>query len=177
MTDEKTLGEFGLHAADGEIKEAEERRAKRRAAATAHREAWLTEHPEYLQLIDHLMLQDVDFLNERPDDVLDPDYDTDGERTQVFALEEANIVSSVITHDKRLSELERGDRFHLLMLDLIPSSTEGHGHLYIDHEISQDDWEQLIALLGKIGIIEEGYAEASLNRGHTDLRLPWERKQ
>jgi len=40
-------------------------------------------------------------------------------------------------------------------------------------------WRKLGALLvalAEAGVIEEGYLKASLERGHTALRLPWVKK-
>lgn len=74
---------------------------------------------------------------------------------------------------------------HIVALDLdipaylVPSSTEGHGHLYIDVPggVKHEDYMELVALLGRIGVIEDGYAAVSLKRGFTDLRLPWVAKE
>jgi hypothetical protein len=55
---------------------------------------------------------------------------------------------------------------------LIPSSTIGHYHLYLDKEICWDDYAKLIAVMGEIGLIEPGYAEVSLKKGMTTLRKP-----
>ncbi|MFE7797005.1 hypothetical protein [Nocardia sp. NPDC057440] len=88
-------------------------------------------------------------------------------------LEDANLVSSKV----RDSE----DR-HILALDidfpamLVPSSTPGHHHLYIDKEMSWPQLELVLQTLSYAGIIEEGYAAASIERHQTNLRTPWERK-
>ena len=93
--------------------------------------------------------------------------------------DEANAVSSRIRNDDYDFSLEP-DR-HVIALDLdipaylIPSSTEGHSHLYIDvpDGVRHDDYMELITLLGRIGVLEDGYVAVSLKRGFTDLRLPW----
>lgn len=74
---------------------------------------------------------------------------------------------------------------HIVALDLdipahlVPSHTEGHSHLYIDVPggVAHSDYMELLELLGRIGVIEPGYAEVSRKRGHTDLRLPWVAKE
>lgn len=78
---------------------------------------------------------------------------------------------------------ERAPNLHIVVLDidhpahLVESSTPGHSHLYV--EIPPASWTDYAAFLvaaRKIGLIEEGYLNASLNRGHSDVRLPWIRK-
>jgi hypothetical protein len=59
---------------------------------------------------------------------------------------------------------------------LIPSSTPGHYHLYIDHEIPEAHYFALLEALEQCGLIEPGYLGASLQRGFTAVRLPWVRK-
>lgn len=72
--------------------------------------------------------------------------------------------------------------FHKPVLDidfpaaLLPSSTEGHYHLYLDKEVIWDDYVALLKALATCGIIEQGYANASIERGHTAVRLPWVKK-
>ena len=68
---------------------------------------------------------------------------------------------------------------HTLMIDLdvpatlVPSTTPGHSHLYIDVEMSWKQLRDLLWALWQAGVIEEGYLKASLERGHTSVRLPW----
>lgn len=97
-------------------------------------------------------------------------YD-DMHRVQVDQLGEANTVGSV-----------RPNGQHAVLLDLdvpawlIPSSTEGHGHLYADVSCSWRDYRRFLKAAAKVGLIEDGYASASIRRGHSALRLPWVRK-
>lgn len=74
---------------------------------------------------------------------------------------------------------------HHLLLDvdipawLIPSSSYGKSHLYVELPRGGAPWEDYKAFLlaaAKIGLIEDGYAKASIRRGHTALRLPWVKK-
>ena len=60
---------------------------------------------------------------------------------------------------------------------VIPSSTEGHCHLYIDKELEWKDYKKLLNVLADLGIIEHGYRGASLARGYSALRLPWIKKK
>ena len=57
-----------------------------------------------------------------------------------------------------------------------PSSTPGHGHLYIDVPMTWADYERLLTVMAEVGIVEEGYLRASLTRKATHLRLPWVKK-
>lgn len=78
------------------------------------------------------------------------------------------------------SQAKSGKHRPLLDLDLkaavIPSSTSGHGHLYIDKELTWKQYQKLLNVLADLGIIEAGYRGASLARGYTALRLPWVKK-
>lgn len=127
--------------------------------------------------------------SEAPLDEADP--------SDFFSEAEANVASSqlreyhmvakapsdldFLREAKDLLEPER----HVVALDLdipaylVPSHTEGHSHLYIDVPggVAHDDYMELLGLLGRIGVIEPGYAEVSRVRGHTDLRLPWVAKE
>jgi len=96
--------------------------------------------------------------------------------------DEANAVCSWIK-DPNFGIFD--DQKHVVALDLdipaylVPSSTEGHSHLYIDVPggVEHEDYMELVALLGRIGVVEDGYAAVSLKRGFTDLRLPWVAKE
>lgn len=77
------------------------------------------------------------------------------------------------------SELDGKPGKHTVVLDidvparLVPSSTPGHHHLWIDVEVDSDDYFELLLLLARLGIIEPGYAGASIARGGTHVRAPW----
>lgn len=79
----------------------------------------------------------------------------------------ANLVSSAI----------KGTDDHTPMLDLdveaylIPSSTPGHSHLYIEKPMSWRKYKKLLKALSQAGIVEEGYYKASVARGYSALRL------
>lgn len=67
--------------------------------------------------------------------------------------------------------------YPVLDLDGIPlevrdSGTPGHVHLLIDHPVRWDDYELLLLALLGCGLLEEGYVNASIERGHTAIRLP-----
>lgn len=93
-------------------------------------------------------------------------------------LDGANLVSS---NRKDLPPRGEGDR-HAVLLDLdvpaflIPSSTPGHSHLYINKALEQDKYFKLLDVLAECGILEQGYVDASKSQGGTFLRLPWVKK-
>lgn len=84
--------------------------------------------------------------------------------------------------DAELIASLNADGKHRPLLDIdfpaavIPSSTEGHCHLYIDKELEWKDYKKLLNVLADLGIIEHGYRGASLARGYSALRLPWIKK-
>jgi len=75
-----------------------------------------------------------------------------------------------------------GKNTHKVVLDidlpaqLIESSTPGHFHLYIDHEMTWKQYKKVINAMMEAGLLEAGYKGASFARKWTGLRLPWVRK-
>ncbi len=73
--------------------------------------------------------------------------------------------------------------WHLPVLDLdldarlVPSSTGGHYHLYIDTPCHWHEYEALLVALADCGIIEPGYADASIRRKQTFVRKEGVKKQ
>lgn len=102
------------------------------------------------------------------------DYEAREGRYNTTDIDEAQVITSRVA-DK--------EQVHKLLLDidipaqLIPSSTPGHSHLYIDKEMSEEAWATLLFALSSAGIIEPGYMRASIARGFTALRLPWIKKE
>jgi len=80
------------------------------------------------------------------------------------------------------SRLKGTTNRHALLLDidhpawLLPSSTPGHHHLYVDIECGFDDLVNFLRAAERIGLVEKGYVACSRERGWTSLRLPWIRK-
>lgn len=75
-----------------------------------------------------------------------------------------------------------GSENHKPVLDIdfpvkvVPSTSEGHFHLFIDCEMSWEKYDYLLRTLAHVGIIESGYMSASIDRGYTAVRLPWVKK-
>lgn len=100
------------------------------------------------------------------------------------AYPEPNSVSSeMVFRDARQNTWHNEDIMHRPILDIdfpiyaIPSSTPGHYHLYIDKPMSKSDYMKLLATLAEVGIIEQGYYNASRMRGYTMVRLPGVKKE
>lgn len=92
-------------------------------------------------------------------------------RIPATSHEDAEVVSSEI-----------GEGIHCPTLDIdlpcyvVPSSTPGHFHLYIDYPMPWRKYKQLLKALAKSGIVEKGYVKASIRRKHTAVRVPWLKK-
>ena len=93
-----------------------------------------------------------------------------------------NHVDNVYDANIVTSELKDGSGLHSVVLDidmdaeLVPSSTPGHFHLYIDKAMTWEQYQMLLSTLSAVGIIEPGYEGASNARGFTAVRLPWVKK-
>ena len=80
------------------------------------------------------------------------------------------------------SDMVDHDGLHMPVIDLdvpaylLPSSTKGHSHLYIDVPVSADKYMELLHLLADMGIVERGYANVSEKKGYSSVRLPWVKK-
>jgi hypothetical protein len=120
--------------------------------------------------LDGLVLQTVTDLDT---------YDAQSGRFDTDDKEYAQVITSLVARD---AGLPVDKQHHKVVLDLdlpaqlIPSSTEGHFHLYIDKEMPWDVYVRLLTALAAAGIIEQGYLSASLERGLTAVRLPWVKK-
>lgn len=151
-----------------------DRLARREAAS-----AYLGTDPGYLKEVEGLQAYYDPTLSTNEDEEM-ADYDGDRNEDKASDLADANVIGSGV-ESSWSAEKGRFEK-HRLLLDLdvparlIPSSTEGHSHLYVDIEIDADEWADLIEALAKADVIERGYADISLERGHTDLRLPWIKK-
>jgi hypothetical protein len=85
--------------------------------------------------------------------------------------EDANCISSLVYKDEEVE-------IHYPLLDidmsaaLIPSRTAGHYHLYIDKQLSREDYQKLLTVLEEVGIINTGVLNQFDREGVTFLRLP-----
>ena len=74
------------------------------------------------------------------------------------------------------------DGYHYPCIDidipvrLVPSSTPGHSHLYVDEPITWDTYKNLLEALTEADIVEVGYFNASVKQGGTTVRMPHVKK-
>jgi hypothetical protein len=83
----------------------------------------------------------------------------------------ANLVSSRLVTGKHAPALDL-DIPH----EYVPSSTPGHGHLYINVELPWWKYRVLLWALKLCGIIEKGFYNSSVKRKQSMLRLPGTKK-
>jgi hypothetical protein len=101
-------------------------------------------------------------------------YTPDDKAVVVQTPEEANLITSQIVGQPGM---------HALVIDLdvphayVPSTTPGHGHLYLDVPMTTELAMSLLEFLADCGVVEEGYYKASKNRGCSAVRPPWVQKE
>ncbi len=94
------------------------------------------------------------------------------EAREVCSKEEANLVSSLCE-----------DGMHRPVIDidmpcrLVPSTTSGHFHLYIEWPMTWERYEALLEALEKAGVISSNYLKYSKIRGATFCRPEWVKKE
>lgn len=76
------------------------------------------------------------------------------------------------------SQLQSGGHSPILDLDfeakLIPSSTPGRYHLYLDGvEMTDSEYQMLIECLVRVGVLEKGILRQYREKGGTFARPPW----
>jgi len=111
---------------------------------------------------------------DKPKQLADPSEEVDengvpagGWPVKVETLEEANLITS---------EVEGLPGYAAPCIDidvpvrLVPSTTEGHGHLFFDMLIPEDKYIALLEAMADAGIVERGYLAASMFRGYTAVR-------
>lgn len=104
-------------------------------------------------------------------------------RDNVSLIEANSVGSRIISSDgHRVRSPSDGIDWHKPVLDLdmdvmvLPSSTRGHHHLYIDKPMPWRDYSLLLKILAHVGILQNGYMFASESRAESFLRTPWTTK-
>lgn len=88
----------------------------------------------------------------------------------------ANCIASVVRTESS------GELVHKPAIDidipcwLVPSSTPGHYHLYIDIELTTPEYRRLINTLNEVGIVQQGIVNQITRWDRTFLRLPGVKK-
>lgn len=123
-------------------------------------------------------------------DLSTTDYKSGTTDRPTVAVGEANVISSIASRetpvpmDSSTREVppEAAALTHWPVIDidvpahLVPSSTPGHSHLYIDVPVPGEQYWALLEALADAGIVQPGYVGACWSRGYTSVRLPWVRK-
>jgi hypothetical protein len=103
-------------------------------------------------------------------------YDQEGKKVKQSDEEvgfyDANVVSS-----------EQFKDVHIPLIDidmeaaLIPSSTPGHSHLYINKPMNIQTLVKLLEAMQEAGIVQKGFVDGTRERGYACLRLPHVKKE
>lgn len=118
----------------------------------------------------------------------DSDYD-DKTETKLFCSNETfynllqqkgqtpNLITSLVNpYSKDQDYLPSSSHLPVLDFDfpcaLVPSSRPNHHHLYIDKPISWESYKKLLTVLAEVGLLEQGYVDASIAKGFTAVRIP-----
>lgn len=85
--------------------------------------------------------------------------------------EEANLVGSMGSDGRHrpLIDLDEG-------VQLVPSSTAGHYHLYLDTEMSWSCYLRLLEAMRDAGVVSHFFVKAAMIREQTFVRPPWVKK-
>jgi len=84
---------------------------------------------------------------------------------------EANLLSSLCKDGKHRPVIDID-----VPVRYVPSTTPGHGHLYIDVPMDWPQMAKVLIALRDAGVVEEGYLNAALDRGATYVRPEWVKK-
>lgn len=93
----------------------------------------------------------------------------------------ATAVTSVV-RESMMTDPFGENRMHKPVIDLdldaklVPSTTPGHHHLFIDKAMTWDNYVRLLCVLAEVGIVEPGYVSACIDQGRSSVRLPHVRK-
>lgn len=103
-------------------------------------------------------------------------YHVPDDRREVTTEVDANLIGSlsreVSTDDEGWGKIHRPVLDIDFPAELVPSKTEGHYHLYLDKDIPWPKYKKLLRALSEAGIIQYGYAEASIAAGQSFVRVP-----
>jgi hypothetical protein len=79
---------------------------------------------------------------------------------------QANLIGSL-----DLDSVVKAQHYPVIDIDhdayLLPSSTPGHHHLYIQHAVPHDEYLAMLDAMAAAGIVEEGFVNSARRRGQT----------
>ena len=95
--------------------------------------------------------------------------------------EKREVVWNWQNADVITSKTRQGTHRPILDIDfhaeLIPSTTPGHFHLYLDKEMSWEQYSNLLKAMRDCGIIDDKYYGYCMVREDSSVRLPWVKKE
>ena len=115
--------------------------------------------------LDHRLIERYTYWQ---DDDYGPGWEAQGKQATTD-INRAEWVSSIIP----------GKNMHAPILDidvpaaLVPSSTPGHSHLYLDVPMTWRQYKRLLKALARAGVIEKRWAKVSIQDRNTTLSVPW----
>lgn len=60
---------------------------------------------------------------------------------------------------------------------LVPSSTNGHFHLYVNKEVDHKKWETMLIAMRDAGILQQGFVDGAIRCGQATVRPEWIKKK
>lgn len=98
------------------------------------------------------------------------------DRTEVTTEMEANLIGSQVPLKGPMRHDDWTPHRPVIDIDypaqLVPSRTPGHYHLYLDKEISWAAYKKVLTALAEAGLIQHGYAAASIHSKQSFARVP-----
>lgn len=94
----------------------------------------------------------------------------------VATPDETNLVCSDVANSA-VGAVRLTQAMHKPVIDIdlpcsLVESSPGRFHLYIEKEVTSDDYWVLLHALVKAGIVEQGYYESSVRKGYSAVRHP-----
>jgi len=84
---------------------------------------------------------------------------------EVAVIEQANLISSKCDDNLHAPVIDID-----LPIEVYPSSQLGHYHLYINHKMPWETYKEMLLALAKAGVVEEGFVDASIQKGYSSVR-------
>lgn len=113
-----------------------------------------------------------------------------GSKVSDVAKKKKSVVNSIsrIFTDDDIDDVfslddEEKDSYHYPVIDIdlpcqwVPSSNEGHGHLYINVPMGWANYQKLLTVMSEVGLVEKGFVDAAIKRGQTYVRPAWVKKE
>lgn len=101
----------------------------------------------------------------------DSDHVPEQDVRRQCSMDEANLVGSLCQDGKHrpVIDLDQGAQF-------VPSSTPGHGHLYLDTAMDEATYFKFLQAFADAGVVSRYFVKAAVIRGQSFVRVPWVRK-